>query len=49
MEWRKTSLMTRDAVRPVAREEILRQEEIARQIRSRPDRPKTYHLITYGC
>ena len=49
MEWRKTPLMTRDAVRPVAREEILRQEEIARQIRSLPDRPKTYHLITYGC
>ena len=39
----------RDAVRAVDREEILRQEGIARQIKRRPDRPKTYHIITYGC
>jgi len=39
----------RNAVRPVSREEILRQEEVARQIAARPDRPRSYHLITYGC
>jgi tRNA-2-methylthio-N6-dimethylallyladenosine synthase len=39
----------RDAVRAVDREEILRQEGIARQIKRRPDRPKIYHIITYGC
>ena len=39
----------RDAVRPVDRGEILRQEAIARQIKRRPDRPRTFHIITYGC
>ena len=42
-------MATRDAVRPIAREEILRQQAIAREIRERPDRPLTYHLVTYGC
>ena len=39
----------RNPVRPVAREEILRQEGIAREIKGRPDRPRSYHIITYGC
>ena len=39
----------REAVRPLGREEILRQEGLAKTIRSRPDVPKTYHIITYGC
>ncbi len=39
----------REAVRPVSREEILRQEDIIRQIRLRPDRPQSYCIITYGC
>ncbi|MDI9519937.1 MAG: tRNA (N6-isopentenyl adenosine(37)-C2)-methylthiotransferase MiaB [Bacillota bacterium] len=39
----------RDAVRPVSREEMESQRELAEQIRKRPDRPRTYHIITYGC
>ncbi len=39
----------RDAVRPVSREEILRQEAISAQVKARPDRPGSYHVITYGC
>lgn len=39
----------RDAIRPIDREEIISQENLAREIKSRPDRPKTYHIITYGC
>lgn len=39
----------RDAVRPVAVDEILEQEAISRKIRKRPDRPRTFHIITYGC
>ena len=41
--------MTRDAVVPIAKEEILRQEQIARAVKNRPDCPRTYHIITYGC
>ena len=39
----------RKPVRPIAREEILKQEGIAREVQSRPDRPRSYHIITYGC
>lgn len=39
----------RDAIRPVSREEILREEAIIQQIRLRPDRPGSYCIITYGC
>jgi len=39
----------REAVRPVSREEMARQAEFSERVRARADRPKTYHLITYGC
>lgn len=39
----------RKPVRPIAREEIRRQEGIAREVAARPDRPRSYHIITYGC
>jgi tRNA-2-methylthio-N6-dimethylallyladenosine synthase len=39
----------RDLVRPIGREEILKQESFAERIRERPDRPASYHLVTYGC
>ena len=39
----------RDSVRPISREEIARQEGIIAGIRERPDRPGSYHLVTYGC
>ncbi|NLX83748.1 MAG: tRNA (N6-isopentenyl adenosine(37)-C2)-methylthiotransferase MiaB [Clostridiales bacterium] len=41
--------MTRDAVLPITKEEILRQETIAQQLKQRPDCPRSYHIITYGC
>lgn len=39
----------RDAIRPIDKDEIIHQESLARDIKERPDRPKTYHIITYGC
>ncbi|MBQ9251821.1 MAG: tRNA (N6-isopentenyl adenosine(37)-C2)-methylthiotransferase MiaB [Clostridia bacterium] len=40
--------MTRTAVH-VAEEEARRQEEFIREIRELPQRPQTYHVVTYGC
>lgn len=39
----------RDDVRAIGRDEIQRQQQIAEQIRLRPDRPRSYHMVTYGC
>ena len=33
----------------VTPEELRRQQECAREVRDMPHRPKTYHVVTYGC
>ena len=40
--------MARTAVH-VTDEEIARQRELIQEIRDLPQRPKTYHIVTYGC
>ena len=40
--------MNRTSAR-VSPEEIARQEEMIRNIRELPQRPQTYHVVTYGC
>lgn len=33
----------------VTEAERLEQESAARQVRDLPERPRTYHIVTYGC
>lgn len=39
----------RDSLKAINQEEISRQQAIARQVARRPDCPRSYHLVTYGC
>lgn len=39
----------RNDIKAIGQEEIARQQGIAEQISARPDKPRTYHLVTYGC
>ena len=39
----------RDAARQISREGLARQETAAAALRGRPDLPRTYHVVTYGC
>ncbi len=40
--------MTRNPIH-VSEEEMRRQAEFAREVRDLPQRPQTYHVVTYGC
>ncbi|MBQ7455397.1 MAG: tRNA (N6-isopentenyl adenosine(37)-C2)-methylthiotransferase MiaB [Clostridia bacterium] len=39
----------REEIRRIPEEEIARQRDFMLRVRSHPDRPKTYFIVTYGC